>query len=272
MRFGQLVGQMTEEEADRVLRAETLYEVLKVEKTCTDEEIKKSYRRIAVKVHPDRCKHPKATEAFQRISHAYQTLSDPDKRAHYDRFGDRPAPQPGPEFHNMHGFTRYGNVYQFGDELSPEDIFEMFFGMHPGMQGPFRFHHARRPPPQPTGIGEWVRMLLPILSLVFLLFMSMRSQEPALSDVIIFSDHIDSRYYQVLTSSKLHQKFGVPKNWLRDQFARGRARNKDAFYNSIRTQADDLYLMHVANKCRHERGRDGPACREFMELQEVMAR
>lgn len=64
------------------------YEILGVSKTSTPEEIKKTYRKLALKYHPDQNKGNKdAEEKFKEISVAYEVLSDPQKRSHYDQFG-----------------------------------------------------------------------------------------------------------------------------------------------------------------------------------------
>ena len=64
------------------------YEVLQVERTATDAELKAAYRKLAMQYHPDRNpNNPEAEEKFKACSEAYQVLSDPDKRAAYDRFG-----------------------------------------------------------------------------------------------------------------------------------------------------------------------------------------
>jgi molecular chaperone DnaJ len=64
------------------------YEVLQVERTASDTELKASYRRLAMQYHPDRNpNNPEAEEKFKACSEAYQVLSDPDKRAAYDRYG-----------------------------------------------------------------------------------------------------------------------------------------------------------------------------------------
>ena len=64
------------------------YEILEVTKTPTDQEIKSSYRRLALKFHPDRNPNDKtAEEKFKEAAEAYAILSDGEKRARYDRFG-----------------------------------------------------------------------------------------------------------------------------------------------------------------------------------------
>jgi molecular chaperone DnaJ len=64
------------------------YEILSVERTASDGEIKTAYRKLAMQFHPDRNpNNPQAEEKFKECSEAYQVLSDADKRAAYDRYG-----------------------------------------------------------------------------------------------------------------------------------------------------------------------------------------
>ena len=64
---------------------EKFYELLGVAKDATEAQIKKAYRKLALKEHPDRGGDP---EKFNEISHAYETLSDPEKRRLYDQYGE----------------------------------------------------------------------------------------------------------------------------------------------------------------------------------------
>jgi len=63
------------------------YEILGVPRNASQEEIKKAYRRLVRKYHPDICKKPECEEKFKEINEAYQVLSDPEKRKIYDAYG-----------------------------------------------------------------------------------------------------------------------------------------------------------------------------------------
>lgn len=64
------------------------YKTLGISKGATDEDIKKAYRKQALKWHPDKNKSPAAEEKFKEIAEAYEVLSDPKKREIYDQYGE----------------------------------------------------------------------------------------------------------------------------------------------------------------------------------------
>lgn len=110
------------------------YEILGLERSATGEEVKKAYRRLAKQYHPDFNKDDtEAEKKFREIKEAYDILSDPQKRDHYDRFGHA-ADYAG----TSGGFEGFGGA-GFG---GIDDIFEQFFGGMGGMGGGRR----RRPP------------------------------------------------------------------------------------------------------------------------------
>ena len=88
------------------------YEILNVERTASGDEIKRSYRRLAMKFHPDRNPDdPEAEVRFKEAAEAYEVLADDERRRMYDQYGrDGLRSRPGHDFRSM----------------NPEDIFSMF--------------------------------------------------------------------------------------------------------------------------------------------------
>jgi curved DNA-binding protein len=143
------------------------YQALGVERSATAEEVKKAYRRLAHKYHPDVSKEPQAEEKFKEVKEAYEVLKDPEKRAAYDQLGSewkqgqqfRPPPDwtSGFEFRGApgqgEGFRPEGAAFQFdsGGGRGFSDFFSSLFGA--GAGGAFseagtrgrggRDHHSR---------------------------------------------------------------------------------------------------------------------------------
>ena len=101
------------------------YEVLGLKKGCTEDEIKKAYRALAKKYHPDLNPDDKtAEEKFKEVGEAYEVLSNPEKRARYDQFGHAGV-DPSYGAGGGSGFSGFGGATGF-DDIG--DIFENFFG------------------------------------------------------------------------------------------------------------------------------------------------
>ena len=105
------------------------YKILGVERGAADEEIKKAYRRLARKYHPDVSKEANAKEKFQEVAEAYETLRDKEKRAAYDSLGSH---RPGQDFRPPPDwFDRFGSGGAGGmrDDLRDVDLSDLFESM-----------------------------------------------------------------------------------------------------------------------------------------------
>jgi curved DNA-binding protein len=107
--------------------SKSLYETLGVSENASADEIKKAYRKLARKYHPDINKEESAVEKFKEINAAYEVLSDPDKKAQYDQFGDQMF---GGQ--NFHDFAR-GQ----GGGVDLDEILRQMFGGAGGFSGGF---------------------------------------------------------------------------------------------------------------------------------------
>src|SRR5688572_19481358 len=111
------------------------YAALGVDKKAGADEIKKAYRKLARKYHPDVSKEKDAKEKFQEVSEAYETLKDPEKRAAYDQLGSY---QPGQDFRPPPDWGKqYGDTQFSFDDI---DLADLFAGLSGGRQ---RAGHGR---------------------------------------------------------------------------------------------------------------------------------
>ncbi|KII89961.1 hypothetical protein PLICRDRAFT_40143 [Plicaturopsis crispa FD-325 SS-3] len=111
-----------------VVRAADLYKVLDVHRSASEQDIRKAYKKLSKKYHPDKNKEPGAEDRFVEVAHAYEVLSDPEKRQIYDRHGDAGL-----------------KAHEGGQHANPFDMFSNIFGGHQG-------HQVRR---GPTSVTEF---------------------------------------------------------------------------------------------------------------------
>ncbi|GJP67304.1 hypothetical protein CLOP_g24137 [Closterium sp. NIES-67] len=137
----------------RILRTTCYYEVLELPKGAAEDEVKKAYRKLSLKVHPDKNKAKGAEEAFKVVSRAFKCLTDPDLRANYDRYGhedpqhllrQRQQQRQRQQYAGGMGPRMYTSFFE-DDDFDPNDIFNAFFGVHPAHAQAFRAHmHQQR--------------------------------------------------------------------------------------------------------------------------------
>ncbi|ORZ01890.1 DnaJ domain-containing protein [Absidia repens] len=120
------------------------YKVLSLTKSCTEVEIKKSYRKLALQFHPDKNGAPGADEAFKLISKAFTVLSDPQKRAVHDAGGGDPEMRSS-SASSTRQYRQYGGGGGMTEEMTAEDLFDLFFGGGGMRQQQYRRQQFRHP-------------------------------------------------------------------------------------------------------------------------------
>ncbi|XP_077206562.1 dnaJ homolog subfamily B member 12 [Paroedura picta] len=230
----------------RVKQCKDYYEILGVSRDASDEDLKKAYRKLALKFHPDKNHAPGATEAFKAIGNAYAVLSNPEKRKQYDQFGDAKI-SPTRHGHSPADFHR-----GFEADISPEDLFNMFFGggfpssnVHVYSNGRMRYTYQqrqdRREHQGDGGLGLFVQ-LMPILILIIVSALSqmMVSSPPYSLSHRPSVGHIHKRATE-------HLKVAY---YVADSFAE---EYTGANLKNVERSVEDDYIANLRNNCWKEK-------------------
>lgn len=248
-------------EIQRIMAADDLYKVLGVSKTANKAEIKKAYYKSAKLVHPDHNKLSNTEDAFKKVSHAYQTLSDDKKREDYDKFGDtqqRPT----------HQYQGNGYRYEYVDEISPEELFAHLFGYQtPRYRNAQRRQRQQRQEEMPNAGGFFLLIIL-------LFFVTMISQVDLSRIKSIFMPLITRKNLKGIMSfeelrgvsctrrmsSKFQISYYLPNWWINS--------NRNQFYSSssfkkLDNLADQMWIEEAQIRCELEKnqiGKEGKDC------------
>jgi tetratricopeptide (TPR) repeat protein len=123
-------------ECAEILKIKDYYQILGVQKTANEDEIKRAYKKLAIRFHPDKNQSEHAADAFKKISHAFTHLKEPEKREFYDKHGTEE------EFRERHTAQQ---THYYEEEVDPFDLFEMFFmGGNAGFQRQQRMFRRRQ--------------------------------------------------------------------------------------------------------------------------------
>lgn len=241
------------------------YKVLGISRDASDEEIKKAYRKLALKFHPDKNSNENAEEMFKEIGEAYEVLSDKKKRDTFDRFGEEGLrPGGGADNSSRTTFTAYGNGEgrAFEGDITPEEIFNLFFngGLASGSftsrrwqtsnsnRRQYRYssannnnhanahHHGEQQDISP-GLNLLVQ-LLPMLVLISLASYWLTTDPP-------YELHATSKY----VFRRQVEPYGIPY-FVKDDFEKN-YKGKDL--KLIESQVFEDYLHELRNKCMRER-------------------
>ena len=240
---------MSNEEVERILKCRNYYQLLKVQQNFEFKDLKNNYQEIALKVHPDRCKHPNSTKAFQKLNNAYKTLKDNEKKRIYDLTGES----------NEQTRVRPNNEQQYYYE---DDIFSFFFGPQPAQR--------RRRRPQNENIENNVSifsilkifpLLIPLLMIIlpnlnisnlinfksFFKPINRKSVKPILNFEDIKGIQTFSR-----KSFKYGIQYFIPVWWLQNL---NNGMSMKEIENKLDNIADILYKEDIEIKCELEKNK-----------------
>ncbi|EOA24247.1 hypothetical protein CARUB_v10017488mg [Capsella rubella] len=225
------------------------YEILGLDSNCSVDDVRKAYRKLSLKVHPDKNQAPGSEEAFKSVSKAFQCLSNEEARKKYDVSGsDEPVYQPRRSARS-NGFN---GGYYYEDEFDPNEIFRSFFGgggfgggMPPATQfRSFNFgatRHRAANNNQAPEAGFNARILLQLLPVVFILLLNfLPSSQPV---------------YSLSSTYPYHYKFTTQKGV--NYFVRSSKFEQDYPHGSndlqvLEQQVERDYVSILSQNCRYE--------------------
>ncbi|XP_052206458.1 chaperone protein dnaJ 49 [Diospyros lotus] len=168
----------------KIQRCRDYYEILGLEKSCSMEDMRRAYRKMSLKVHPDKNKTPGSEDAFKKVSKAFKCLSDDDSRRQYDRTGWVEEFEHSQQYNVSRRRRRRRTTEPdlFDDDLDADEMFKAFFGQSDMFQAS-RVYRTRTRTRTRAGNQQWddfgrvglnlmlLLQLLPILLILLLAYL-----------------------------------------------------------------------------------------------------
>ncbi|KAK8988200.1 hypothetical protein V6N11_065796 [Hibiscus sabdariffa] len=226
----------------QIKRNKDYYSILGVEKACSVDEIRRAYKKLSLKVHPDKNKAPGSEEAFKKVCKAFKCLSDDDSRRQYDRVGLVDEFEYNQQHNVRQRRRRYGHDL-FDDDFDPDEIFRSFFSQGDmfraahvhrtrGMGG----HHQREEQHRGGPNLLLLIQMLPILLIFLLAFLP--GSEP---DYSLFRNYS----YQIpKTTEKYGVEFFVKSPTFDENFPQGTAARVNIEDNVIKDYKHMLWRIY----------------------------
>ncbi|XP_068439283.1 dnaJ homolog subfamily B member 12b [Clinocottus analis] len=219
----------------RIKQCKDFYEILGVQADAPEDELKRSYRKLALKFHPDKNHAPGATEAFKAIGNAYAVLSNVNKRQQYDQYGEE----------RRHPSRHSPNNGNFEPDISPEDLFNMFFGGgYPSSNANGRMRYQRREGRERQREGGFA-LFVQVMPILILVIVSALSQIMVNNPAYSLSYRPSAGYAQRRLTENLKVPYYVGEQFSRE-FTGLNLKNLE------RTVEED-YVSNLRNNCWKEK-------------------
>mmetsp|Transcript_589 Transcript_589/g.1437 ORF Transcript_589/g.1437 Transcript_589/m.1437 type:complete len:393 (-) Transcript_589:129-1307(-) len=221
----------------RILRTKDYYDILEVPRDSNEDAVKRSYKKLALKLHPDKNKAPGAEEAFKKLSKAVQCLSDADKKNVYDRYGDEDRIPQQQRHHYQQDF------------MTAEDLFSAFFGgggatfhtYHHGQRQQHHHHHDE-------GDGAQVHraQLFQALPIILLVLLTLASNFASRDGGSRFSFSMNGQYRNERSTTTLGTQYYVTNNF-EEHYPEG-----TRTLSEFERQVEIYHVRHLHSECDNQ--------------------
>ncbi|XP_038710653.1 chaperone protein dnaJ 49-like [Tripterygium wilfordii] len=251
----------------QIKKKKDYYEILGLERTCSVEDVRKAYRKLSLKVHPDKNQAPGSDEAFKLVSKAFQCLSNEENRRKYDVTGsEEPVFQRRTTRHAGQGYNGF-----YDTDFDADEIFRNFFGGMAPATAQFRTFNfgggmGHRTGDQGSG-GFNMRALIQLLPVILILLLNfLPSSEPIYSLSRVYP-------YEYKVTTERAVNFYVKSTKFEQDYPLGTAERA-----KLERRVERDYVSALAQNCRYEMQRqqwgfikETPHCNMLQQFQSAGA-